>query len=147
MTATIRLSHVGLVAIGGAAGSLLRFGVARLVGEPAATGGVPVATLAVNLLGACLLGVLTECAARHEPGDRRWTAARLALGTGLLGGFTTYSLLANDAATMLLAGQAGAAIAYAAVTLLGGVIASFLGILAGAGVSRRIDRTAAGGGS
>jgi CrcB protein len=73
-----------LVALGGAAGALARYGVgllaARLFGV-----GFPWGTLAVNILGGLAMGVL---AVRVGPEQEQ---LRLALGVGVLGGFTTFS--------------------------------------------------------
>ncbi|WP_427869016.1 fluoride efflux transporter FluC [Leucobacter luti] len=106
-----------LVGVGGAAGALARAGVGAVLPGP-------IGTLAVNVLGAFLLGLLLE----RFPGAPR---ARLLLGTGVMGGFTTYSLLAVDVAQFTLDSQLAAAIGYAAATLILGGLASWLGILAG----------------
>ena len=66
-----------LVCVGGAAGSLLRYCAGLFFGPRATT------TFAVNIIGTFLLGVLT--AITEDP------RIRLLLGTGLLGGFTTFS--------------------------------------------------------
>ncbi|WP_125098463.1 CrcB family protein [Leucobacter chromiireducens] len=118
------LAAFGLVALGGALGSIARFGAGEWLGE---RGGWPIGTLAVNLLGALLLGLLVELAG----GSPRWRRAQLLLGTGVLGGFTTYSLLAAQLAERLLAGELGVALGYAAVTVGGGLAASLAGIAGG----------------
>ena len=100
-----------LVAAGGAVGSVLRWGVTHVV----ATGsGWPWATLGCNVLGAFLLGLLLEALTR--PGDEtpRAHSTRLVLGTGLLGGFTTYSAFAQDLWEQLAAGGTGQAVLTAA---------------------------------
>ena len=54
-------------------------------------GGVPVATFGINVVGAFLLSVLLELLAKHGL-DIGWSRrVRLGVGTGALGGFTTYS--------------------------------------------------------
>lgn len=73
-----------LVALGGAAGSLLRWGLEGWVDGGAAG---PWGTLAVNVLGCLLMGVLLTW--RRLPSVPGW--APPLLGTGLLGGFTTFS--------------------------------------------------------
>jgi fluoride ion exporter CrcB/FEX len=63
--------------------------------------GVPIATFGINVIGAFLLGVLLEFLADRSP-DIGWSRRmRLAVGTGGLGGFTTYSALATG--TVILA--------------------------------------------
>ena len=73
-----------VVALGGAVGTLARYGLSHAVPD---TGGVPVATLVENVVGAFLLGLLLEALARSGPDVGRRRLARLGLGTGLLGAF------------------------------------------------------------
>lgn len=74
-----------LVCAGGTVGTALRAGLALLW----PTSGLPWATVAVNLLGAYLLGWLLAWLNRTDRWDR--PVLRLGFGTGALGGFTTYS--------------------------------------------------------
>jgi fluoride exporter len=123
----LRPGFIVLVAVGGAAGSIARYGVERLLGT---SDGLPVGTLTVNLTGAFLLGVLIEVLALRgsDAGHRR--AARLLLGTGFLGGFTTYSALAVETDGLLRDGRAGLALAYVLATVVVGLLASLAGVLA-----------------
>jgi fluoride exporter len=117
-------ANIGLVAVGGAIGTGLRHLIITLVPKWA---GVPVATLGINVTGAFLLGVLLELLADHGI-DTGWSRrVRLGVGTGGLGGFTTYSALATETAT-LTAAYPGRAIAYALGTVLIGAAASIVGI-------------------
>jgi len=75
-------SSLGLVALGGAAGSVLRY-VVSLLGVALFGGGFPWGTLAVNVLGSAAIGALA--ALGIEGG------ARSLLVPGFLGGFTTFS--------------------------------------------------------
>ena len=113
---------VALVAAGGAVGTAARFVLTSAV----PSSGFPVATFGINLLGAFALGVLLETLNRHA--SPRATAARLLLGTGVLGGFTTYSSLAVDTASLTIGGAAPAAALYALGTLVLGIGAAALGI-------------------
>lgn len=115
------LALLALVGAGGAVGTLLRVLVAAALPIP----GLPVATLTVNLVGAFLLGALVESLARRGPdvGVRR--LLRLGLGTGVLGGFTTYSTLAVETAALPAALAAG----YLAGTVVLGAAAAFGGML------------------
>ena len=116
--------NIGLVALGGAVGTGLRYLIILLVPRWA---GVPVATLGINVVGAFLLGALLELLADHSI-DVGWSRRiRLAVGTGVLGGFTTYSALATDTAT-LAAAHPGRAIGYALGTVVIGAAASIAGI-------------------
>lgn len=117
-------SNLGLVAAGGAVGTGLRYLTTLLVPVWA---GVPVATLGINVVGAFLLGMLLELLADRSI-DAGWSRRlRLALGTGALGGFTTYSALATDAASLALTHPARAA-GYATATVAVGAAASAAGI-------------------
>lgn len=124
---------LALVAAGGALGTLARHGTSRLV--PAA-GHWPLATLAVNVAGSFLLGLLLEALLRRGPEDSRRTALRLGLGTGFCGGFTTFSSLAVEVDGLLRDSAAGTAAAYA----LGTVAAGLLAALAGAALAGRLHR-------
>lgn len=140
---TVAPGAVALVAAGGAAGTLCRWGVSHLL--PA--GDLPWPTLAVNLAGAFTLGFLLEAVSRGGP-ESSWTRPlRLLLGTGFLGGFTTFSALALDLARLAGAGSWAAGWTYAGLSLVGGVLAAWLGVLAGArrrsrGMQRRRDGSA-----
>ena len=102
-----------LVALGGVVGSLARAAVGALLPhEPGSWGW---AVLLVNLLGAALL-----CALLAQLPSRE---VRLLVGTGLLGGFTTFSGFTVDAVLLVEAGRPAAALAYVLVgvgTLLAG---------------------------
>jgi CrcB protein len=114
------------VALGGALGSVGRFGVARL--WPAAPGGFPVPTLTVNLLGSFAIGLIYIWVATR-PGTGG-DAARLFWMTGVLGGFTTYSAFALEST---LLGFSGTGALYLLTTLVGGFGAAWLGrVIAGA---------------
>ena len=125
-------ANIGLVAAGGAFGTGLRYLTALLVPVWAK---VPMGTFAVNIVGAFLLGALLELLIDRRIGANRSRRLRLALGTGALGGFTTYSALAVDTATLALT-HPGRAAAYALVTVTLGAAASAVGI----GLSRRYLR-------
>lgn len=118
-------SNVGWVALGGAAGTGLRYLVTALAPSWA---GVPVATLGINVVGAFLLGVLLELLAERSIDTGRSHRIRLGVGTGGLGGFTTYSALSTDTVT-LAATHPGQAAGYAVATVLIGAAASLAGIV------------------
>jgi fluoride exporter len=113
------------VALGGALGSVSRYGVSRL--WPAVPGGFPVATLTVNLLGSFAIGLLYIWVA-SRPGIGGDTA-RLFWMTGVLGGFTTYSAFALEAT---LLGFSFAGVAYVLLTVVGCIGGAWLGRLIGA---------------
>ncbi len=128
---------VGWVALGGAVGSALRYAAALALPTP---GGWPLGTLAVNVVGAFLLGLLLEAVARRGPETRRLQRLRLTLGTGVLGGFTTYSSFALEVDQLLRDGAAALAVGYLGASLVLGTLAALAGVAAGA----RVPRSAAG---
>jgi CrcB protein len=123
------LAHIGWVFVGGGIGSVLRFGVGRAAlafGGP----GFPAGTLAVNVTGCIAMGVLVEWLALRDTGLDAST--RLFLTTGLLGGFTTFSAFALDAAALWERGAAGLAAGY----VLASVALSIAGLFAGIALVR-----------
>lgn len=135
--AFLRPATLGLVFSGAALGALAREGLVLIV---PAVGGVPLAILFVNVVGALLLGWLYAVVDRralahaargaHRDAARR-RALRLFLGTGALGGFTTYSALAGGTVTLLLGGAPWLGVGYALGTLLLGALAAWAGMLLG----------------
>lgn len=110
-----------LVAIGGAAGVLARYGIGRLV-DP---NDLPVATVAINVTGSALLGFLVAVGGSLAP------EIRTALAVGVLGGFTTFSTFSVDVWLDLEAGRVGEALLYAAASVVLGVAAAAGGYAAG----------------
>ncbi|CAL9374342.1 FluC/FEX family fluoride channel [Streptomyces griseomycini] len=109
---------VAVVALGGGAGAAARY--AASLGWPAPAGGFPWTILWVNVVGCAAIGVLmvviTEVRAAHP-------LVRPFLGTGVLGGFTTFSTYAVDVRDLLVGGHAGAGLGYLAATPLAALAA------------------------
>lgn len=122
--------RVLLVFLGGTAGTAARLAVGLWVPD---AGGIPLATFAVNIVGAFLIGLL---AARMP----QTTDRRVLLGTGVLGGFTTYSAFMTGTVELWAAAPALAA-AYAVASLVLGLAAAALGLRLG----RPNDSTAGAG--
>ncbi|MGE0869471.1 MAG: CrcB family protein [Kofleriaceae bacterium] len=95
--------------------------------------GFPYGTLAVNLLGSFLIAVVVDLALRTS---RISPNVALALTTGFLGGFTTYSSFNNEAMTMILDGARTRGALYAGITMVGCFAAGLLGLL----VARTLGR-------
>jgi CrcB protein len=112
-----------LVALGGALGSVARYGAYRL--WPATPGGWPVPTFTVNILGSFAIGLLYMYVVDRGPSAEN---ARLFWMTGVLGGFTTYSAFALETA---LLGFSAAGISYVLATLAGCLLAALAGIKMG----------------
>ncbi|WP_369370526.1 CrcB family protein [Promicromonospora sp. Populi] len=140
--------YVGLVALGGACGSVARYLLGiwttalvaivwpPLPGADLALVRFPVGTLLVNVIGALALGYLLETLARRGRETVRRRKIRLGIGTGVLGGFTTYSALALETQLMLADGATWLALLYVVLTLAGGTAAC----LGGIGIAARADR-------
>lgn len=119
-------TSVALVFVGGMLGTAVREGLS--LAFPAA-GGVPFAILAINVTGAFALGFLLHALALTGEDTGRRRAFRLFAGTGVLGGYTTYSALASDSALLLGTGSTVAGVLYPLATVLVGAVATFLGLL------------------
>ncbi|WP_379920569.1 fluoride efflux transporter CrcB [Erythrobacter sp. R86502] len=119
------------VAVGGAAGSVLRYHVGRAAsGLAGPANAFPWGTLAVNIIGSLAMGALVGWMARGSLADTSAESARLLIGVGLLGGFTTFSAFSSELVTMLHRGQAGMAAGYAAASLIAGMAAVIIGLVA-----------------
>lgn len=135
----LRASSLAVVFIGGVFGAASREGLALIF---PAIGGIPWDIFAINLSGAFLLGVLLDAFARRGPDHGVRRTLRLLLGTGFLGGYTTYSALATDTALLLNEGSISAGVGYGFGTLLLGGIATWAGILLAAWAHRRREGNA-----
>ncbi|MEU9088726.1 fluoride efflux transporter CrcB [Streptomyces sp. NPDC048428] len=109
---------VAVVALGGAVGASARYGAALL--WPTATGTFPWTTLVVNVVGCAVIGVfmvvITEA----------WSVHRLVrpfFGTGVLGGFTTFSTYAVDIERLVDGGRVRTGLVYLGLTLLAALAA------------------------
>ena len=112
------------VAAGGALGSLARYLLSGQVGRLLGIG-FPWGTLAVNILGSFVMGVLVELLAV------RWSVSpelRAFLTVGILGGFTTFSAFSLEVVVLLERGQTVAAAAYVVASVALSVGALFLGL-------------------
>jgi CrcB protein len=117
--------HLVLVAAGGAVGASLRH-LVNLVSLGLLGPGFPWGTTAINIAGSLAMGVFIEVLARRFGGASN--ELRLFVATGVLGGFTTFSAFSLDFAVLWERGEAGSALAYAAVSVVGAILALFLGI-------------------
>ncbi|BDZ48149.1 hypothetical protein GCM10025867_03900 [Frondihabitans sucicola] len=129
-----------LVALGGAVGTGIREALA--LAWPAPPTGFPLTIFLINVVGAFTLGLLLESLSRRGADGGRRRILRLALGTGVLGGFTTYSSFATDVASRL-GPSTGVALGYAAASILLGSLAAFAGIALAAALHGRRWRAAA----
>lgn len=114
------------VAVGGLAGTELRYGLGVLFPEQA--GSVPWTTLAINVAGSFVLALLTTVWIAR-PGTAFWL--RAGIGPGLLGSFTTFSALVASVDQLARGGFHAVWISYLVLSLLLGLAAAALGWKAG----------------
>ena len=111
-----------LVGAGGFIGAILRFGVGGLLNEPR----LPYGTLAVNIVGSFLLGVIMFSSLSQLDLSEEW---RMFLGVGIMGAFTTMSAFSFEVFTILEEYHALKAGTYIMVTVFFCVLAVYLGKL------------------
>jgi CrcB protein len=109
---------VALAVAAGALGALTRGEIGEVCMRRLGPGW-PWGTFVVNLLGAFALGLVV---------DALGADARAVLGTGFLGGFTTYSAFAVETVLLAERGRTTAAVAYASASLVLGTLAALGGI-------------------
>ncbi|WP_329000340.1 fluoride efflux transporter CrcB [Kribbella sp. NBC_00709] len=107
-----------VIAVGGAIGATARY----LVGLawPTAPDGFPVSTLLINVVGCGLIGILMVLVTDVLTQQR---LVRPFLGTGVLGGFTTFSTYAVDIHQLVTSRHAGTALVYLVATVVGALLA------------------------
>lgn len=115
MTVLLNCLCVGL---GGFVGSVLRY----LVTQLPYGAGFPVKTLAINVLGAFVLGLICALATRHVDASPQLV---LMLKVGVCGGFTTFSTFALETSDLLQSGAWPAALAYVVASVVLSVAAVF----------------------
>ncbi|MGW2844301.1 fluoride efflux transporter FluC [Streptomyces sp. NPDC001108] len=109
---------VAVVALGGATGACARYGASLL--WPTAATGFPWTTLVVNVVGCAVIGAFMVVI------SEAWSAHRLVrpfFGTGVLGGFTTFSTYAVDIQRLVDGGRVRAGLGYLGLTLLAALTA------------------------
>ena len=111
------------IAAGGAVGAVARHALELL--RPAGAGAFPAATFVTNVVGCLLLGALVAFVTAR----RRHPVLRPVLGTGVLGGFTTFSTYAVQGRSLLGEEQVGLAVLYLGGTLVAAVAAALAGVL------------------
>lgn len=124
--------NIGLVAVGGALGTAARVAVG--VALPTAGDGWPWATMTANVSGALLLGLVLG-AARDAAVVGRWV--RPLVGTGMIGGYTTFSTLSVETLQLTASGRLPTAVAYAVASATGGFAAVWVGLV-GSRITRRL---------
>ena len=125
--------------VGGGCGALARYGLVR-VSESALGTAFPYGVFAANIVGSFLMGVLTGWLVMRGGGFGPFLdmsghdAAKAALATGLLGGFTTFSAFSLDAVRLWETGAHGAAVAYVGLSVALALAALVAGLMLARGV-------------
>ena len=115
-----------LVGVGGAMGSMARYGVSLLVGRFWGSN-FPLATLLINIFGSLAMGLLVGWLGKAMPS---WAVeGRLFLAIGVLGGFTTFSSFSLDVITQIERGEVWQAGLYVVLSVVVSVVCLYLGLL------------------
>jgi CrcB protein len=116
------------VAIGGALGSVARHGVNRIVHQEWPLLRFPLATVIVNIVGCCVIGVLAGLVATGRlPMRANW---REFIFVGILGGFTTFSTFGLDTVTLVRSGDSSQAFLNVLLHVVCGLAAVHFGLVA-----------------
>lgn len=128
------LPGLTMVFVGGGLGALARYSVGRAVGERY-TGAFPLGTCLINISGCFLLGWLSTIVSVHgfsaldlQP---HLGAVEPLLGTGFLGGYTTFSTYALEGMVLLIDRARITAIASLVIPVAAGLAAAGIGALLG----------------
>ena len=113
-----------IVGLGGAAGSMLRYGVQRIL-NPQSAAIFPTGTLLVNIIGCFLIGMLWSIVSRSITWNEEM---KLLLMTGFCGGFTTFSAFTLEGIGLLRESKTILLVIYITASVLGGLFATLIGI-------------------
>ncbi len=116
--------RIALIALFGAIGTLARYGLQGAV-QTRVTGTFPYGTLAVNLTGCFLLGLIGQYTLNRIVLPVDW---RVAIAIGFFGGYTTFSSFGWETAKMLEDGEWMRAAAYVGASVVLGLLLSVAGI-------------------
>lgn len=121
------MNGILLVAIGGAIGASMRYGVGLAFTEQGGVSGAW-ATLFVNVVGSFILGALMGWFTSRELAleNTLW----LLFGVGMMGAFTTFSAFSRDTVHMFMTGELMKGLVYAGLNMVGALAAFAIGLLA-----------------
>lgn len=129
----LRVQHIGIVALGGAIGTGAREALSLAI---PAVGAFPMGIFIINITGAFALGIALEILLRLGPDEGHRRRLRLFIGTGFMGGYTTYSTLAVGTAESITGGHAAIGVLYGVLSVVVGAAAAFAGIAVSAEAHR-----------
>lgn len=124
------MRRVLIVALGGALGAVVRYGLASLVAARVATA-FPLGTWVINISGSFIIGIFLTIAGARELLHPDW---RLLVAVGFLGAYTTFSTFEYETLHLLQSGRPGLAGLYVASSVTTGLLA----VWAGAALAKRL---------
>lgn len=119
--------NIMAVGLGGFVGSILRYVSVKTIDEYMQKN-FAYGTFTVNIVGSLLLGVLVGVALKRTELSEN---ARLFIGVGLCGGFTTFSAFAVENVNLINDKQVGSALLYIGASVIVGILAVLAGIWIG----------------
>jgi fluoride exporter len=118
------IKNMLMVGLGGAAGSMLRFVVQKIM-QTQSLSAFPTGSFLVNITGCLLIGIFWGLFARSVS----WSEEiKLLLMTGLCGGFTTFSAFTLEGVGLLKENKTGLFFLYAGGSVILGLLATYIGI-------------------
>lgn len=123
-----------LVGVAGMIGALLRYALGLAVPADVGSGAFPAGTFIANMIGSFVLGWFTTYISVMK---RLHPHLLTAIGTGLIGSFTTFSTFSVETVRLLRGGFTGMAVFYAAISLVGGLLFSAAGFYTGRALYKR----------
>lgn len=117
--------NIALIGVGGALGAMARFSISTLVFKWLGKA-YPYGTLGVNLIGSFAIGIAYIWLVENNFGG---DAHRHLIMVGFLGAFTTFSTFSLEALTLLQQGRITAFLTYIALSLIGCMLATALGMI------------------
>ena len=113
------IQQAALVALGGAIGAVLRFGIGNIIESSE----FPLSTIIVNVSGSFILGMLAVMAINYGYSEE----LMLFFGTGLLGAFTTMSTFSLETLTLVKNDNYTLALVYACISFILCILFAFVG--------------------
>ena len=114
------IKNLFIVGLGGGIGSIIRYAASLLINSKL----FPYATLAVNITGSFIIGLVFALTIKEAGFSNNW---KLFLATGICGGFTTFSAFSLENVELLQNGKIGIAGTYILLSVILGILATFLG--------------------
>lgn len=114
------LKNLLLVGLGGGVGSMLRYFASLVIHSKY----FPWPSFAVNIIGSLLIGIVFALSMKEATSFTNW---KLFLGTGICGGFTTFSAFSLENMVLLQNGKVGLALIYIVLSIVLGIAAAFVG--------------------